>query len=62
MVSQQHTVSQHTEPQYTEYALLLGIDWADVEHEVCWWNAQTQQRTHQQVKQDPNALHAWLGK
>ncbi len=57
MISQQHTESQHT-----EYALLLGSDWTDVEHEVCWWDSQAQQRAHQQVKQDPNALHDWLEK
>ncbi|MCP4400255.1 MAG: IS110 family transposase [bacterium] len=55
-------LSHHTTAQQTEYALLLGIDWADVEHEVCWWDSSTQQRTHQQVKQDPNVLHEWLGK
>jgi transposase len=66
MVSQQQnvtqqTVTQQTIAQQTQYALLLGIDWADVEHEVCWWNSMTQQRDHQKVKQDPNALHDWLG-
>lgn len=58
----QQTVTQQITAQQTQYALLLGIDWADVEHEVCWWNSKTQQRDHQQVKQDPNALHDWLGK
>ena len=62
MLTQQHTGAQHTGAQQTEYALLLGIDWADVEHEVCWWDSQTQQRAHQQVKQDPNILHEWLEK
>ena len=57
MISQQQTGAQQT-----EYALLLGIDWADREHEVCCWNSQTKKRDHQQVKQDPNALHEWLGK
>jgi len=56
----QQTVSQQTASQQTQYALLLGIDWADGEHEVCWWDSLTQKRAHQQVKQDPNALHAWL--
>jgi transposase len=72
MVSQQQTVSQQTVlqqsvtqqsvAQQTEYTLFVGIDWADVEHEVCCWDSLTQKRVHQQVKQDPNILHAWLGK
>ena len=62
MVSQQQTVAQQTTAQQTQYALLLGIDWADREHEVCCRNSQTKKRDHQQVKQDPNLLHEWLGK
>jgi transposase len=55
-------VSQQTVSQQTEYALLLGIDWADAVHEVCYCKPQSQTRSHQQVKQDPNVLHDWLGK
>ncbi len=67
MVAQQQTVSQQTvsqqnAAQQTEYALLVGIDWADVEHEVCCWDSLSQKRVHQKLKQDPNILHAWLGK
>ncbi len=60
MEAQHESVSQHTAAQQPHYALLVGIDWADVEHEVCWWDSTRQQRIHQQVKQDPNSLHEWL--
>jgi transposase len=62
MVSQQHTAAQPNKTQQKQYVLLLGIDWADAVHEVCYCNPQSQTRSHQQIKQDPNALHDWLGK
>jgi transposase len=54
--------STQTASQQTEYALLVGIDWADATHEVCFCNPRTHHRSHQQVTQDPNILHTWIGK
>jgi transposase len=61
MTAQQHASTQQLTAQQTDYALLVGIDWADAAHEVCYCDTRPQKRSHQQVKQEPNALHEWLG-
>lgn len=43
-----------------KYALFIAIDWADKMHDVCVLTPDTQQRTHYEVEQSANALHAWL--
>jgi transposase len=52
--------SRHRAASSRDYALCVGIDWADTHHDVCVLDPQTGQRTLRQVKQDPNALHSWI--
>lgn len=56
------THQETTSPQETcpEYALFIAIDWADQGHEVCVLDPTTQTRTHDDLEQSPQALHAWL--
>lgn len=58
------SIAQHASSPAAEipsdYALLIAIDWADKGHDVCVLDPDTQQRTHHEVEQSPNALHVWL--
>jgi len=42
-----------------ELAAVVGIDWADQEHAVCWRAADEVAVPHETLKQEPGALAAW---
>jgi transposase len=45
----------------TEYAALIGMDWASEKHDVWCWDAATGENDHRVVDHTPEALAEWLG-
>ena len=45
----------------TEYAALIGLDWASEKHDAWVWDAATGEGRHRVVEHAPEALAAWLG-
>jgi transposase len=45
--------------QKIDLAAIVGIDWADQEHAVCWRAADEVAVHHETLKQEPGALAAW---
>lgn len=43
-----------------EYALLIGLDWADEKHDLCWIETATGKTGHQVLDQTPDSIILWL--
>jgi hypothetical protein len=43
----------------TEYAALLGIDWADQKHDLCLIDTATDKRAASTLPHSPQALEEW---
>ena len=43
-----------------EYAVFIGIDWADTKHDVCIVDVRTDKRSASTIEHTPQALDAWV--
>jgi hypothetical protein len=46
----------------TDFAAFVGIDWADIEHDLCLRDAATGQTEQAKLKQTPEAISEWAVK
>jgi transposase len=44
----------------TEYAVLVGLDWADQKHDLCWRDTASGQRHTLVLKNRPECINAWV--
>ena len=42
------------------FAAFVGLDWADVKHDVCLQAADSKQREHDSLDHTPEAIEAWV--
>jgi transposase len=43
-----------------EYAVLIGLDWADQKHDLCWRETETGQTGHGVLEQRPERINEWI--
>jgi len=43
-----------------EYAVLVGLDWADQKHDLCWRDTTTGQLHTELLEQRPERINAWI--
>jgi hypothetical protein len=43
----------------TNFAALIGIDWADTKHDICELNQQTNKQQLSIISSQPNAINVW---
>jgi transposase len=44
----------------SDYAVLVGLDWADQQHEVCWWDSRSGRIQDRSLKQSTEAISEWI--
>ena len=45
---------------YDDFELLIGVDWADKKHDICEYDAYSQQYKFSVIPHTPDAIQAWL--
>jgi transposase len=44
-----------------DYAVLVGLDWADQQHQLCWWDCQSGMIRDRSLQQSSEKIGAWIG-